>query len=196
MDRAVDRASPLSVFFLNRQKPRAKETVGGGLPGLRGFSVVFIVRCSLTIHCVSGEREYTTHTNTTPQHAASQACLLHDGDVLRVLSACFCCLPLGVGSKASGWKRGRQGRRRRRQGAGGSAMPRCVPMFVRGGRCTPRIRPGGGEESDGDGGGRDRGSGGDPGMVATAASAMQPARRGDRWARPLRAVRVRTTKQL
>ena len=28
------------------------------------------------------EREYTTHTNTTPQHAASQACLLHDGDVL------------------------------------------------------------------------------------------------------------------
>ena len=29
-------------------------------------------------------------------------------------------------------------------------------MFVRGGRCTPRIRPGGGEESDGDGGGRDR----------------------------------------
>ena len=79
---------------------------------------------------------------------------------LRVLSACYCCLPLGVGSKASGWKRGRQGRRRRRQGAGGSAMPRCVPMFVRGGRCTPRIRPGGGEESDGDGGGRDRGSGG------------------------------------
>ena len=48
-------------------------------------------------------------------------------------------------------------------------------MFVRGGRCTPRIRPGGGEESDGDGGGRDRGSGGDPGMVATAASGMQPA---------------------
>ena len=43
-------------------------------------------------------------------------------------------------------------------------MPRCVPMFVRGGRCTPRIRPGGGEESDGDGGGRDRGSGGDPGI--------------------------------
>ena len=39
-------------------------------------------------------------------------------------------------------------------------MPRCVPMFVRGGRCTPRIRPGGGEESEGDGGGRDRGSGG------------------------------------
>ena len=33
-------------------------------------------------------------------------------------------------------------------------------MFVRGGRCTPRIRPGGGEESEGDGGGRDRGSGG------------------------------------
>ena len=28
-------------------------------------------------------------------------------------------------------------------------------MFVRGGRCTPRIRPGGGEESEGDGGGRD-----------------------------------------
>ena len=55
---------------------------------------------------------------------------------------------------------------------------------------------GGGEESDGDGGGRDRGSGGDPGMVATAASGMQPARRGDRWARPLRAARVRTTKQL
>ena len=25
-------------------------TVGGGLPGLRGFLVVFIVRCSLTIH--------------------------------------------------------------------------------------------------------------------------------------------------
>ena len=48
-------------------------------------------------------------------------------------------------------------------------------MFVRGGRCTPRIRPGGGEESEGDGGGRDRGSGGDPGMVATAASGMQPA---------------------
>ena len=45
-------------------------------------------------------------------------------------------------------------------------------MFVRGGRCTPRIRPGGGEESDGDGGGRDRGSGGDPGMVATAASGI------------------------
>ena len=134
------------------------KTGGGGLPGLRGFSAVFNVRCSLTIHLV--EREYTTHTNTTPQHAASQACLLHDGDVLRVLSACFCCLPLGVGSKASGWKRGRQGRRRRRQGAGGSAMPRCVPMFVRGGRCTPRIRPGGGEESEGDGGGRDRGSGG------------------------------------
>ena len=58
-------------------------------------------------------------------------------------------------------------------------MPRCVPVFVRGGRCTPRIRPGGGEESDGDGGGRDRGSGGDPGMVATAASGMQPARRGE-----------------
>ena len=77
-----------------------------------------------------------------------------------------------------------------------AAMPRCVPMFVRGGRCTPRIRPGGGEELDGDGGGRDRGSGGDPGMVATAASGMQPARRGDRWARPLRAARVRTTKQL
>ena len=38
------------------------------------------MRCSLTIHLV--EREYTTHTNTTPQHAASQACLLHDGDVL------------------------------------------------------------------------------------------------------------------
>ena len=58
-------------------------------------------------------------------------------------------------------------------------MPRCLPMFVRGGRCTPRIRPGGGEESDGDGGGRDRGSasGGDPGMLATAASGMQPARR-------------------
>ena len=36
----------------------------------------------------------------------------------------------------------------------------CVPVFVRGGRCTPRIRPGGGEESEGDGGGRDRGSGG------------------------------------
>ena len=72
----------------------------------------------------------------------------------------------------------------------------CAHMFVRGGRCTPRIRPGGGEESDGDGGGRDRGSGGDPGMVATAASGMQPARRGDRWARPLRAARVRTTKQL
>ena len=35
---------------------------------------------------------------------------------LRVLSACYCCLPLGVGSKASGWKRGRQGRRRRHQG--------------------------------------------------------------------------------
>ena len=54
-------------------------------------------------------------------------------------------------------------------------------MFVRGGRCTPRIRPGGGEESDGDGGGRDRGSGGDPGMVATAASGMQPgcSRRGE-----------------
>ena len=75
-------------------------------------------------------------------------------------------------------------------------MPRCVPMFVRGGRCTPRIRPGGGEESDGDGGGRDRGSGGAQGMVATAASGMQPARRGGRWARPLRAARVRTTKQL
>ena len=30
-------------------------------------------------------------------------------------------------------------------------------------------------------------------MVATAASGMQPARRGDRWARPLRAARVRTT---
>ena len=57
-------------------------------------------------------------------------------------------------------------------------MPSCVPMFVRGGRCTPRIRPGGGEESDGDGGGRDRGSGGDPGMVATAASGMQR-RRGE-----------------
>ena len=41
---------------------------------------------------------------------------VHDGDVLRVLSACFCCLPLGVGSKASGWKRGRQGRRRRHRG--------------------------------------------------------------------------------
>ena len=35
-----------------------------------------------------------------------------------------------------------------------------------------------------------------PGMVATAASGMQPARRGGRWARPLRAARVRTTKQL
>ena len=51
-------------------------------------------------------------------------------------------------------------------------------------------------ESDGDGGGRDRGSSGDPGMVATAASGMQPTRRGGRWARPLRAARVRTTKQL
>ena len=66
-------------------------------------------------------------------------------------------------------------------------------MFVRGGRCTPRIRPGGGEESDGDGGGRDRGSasGGDRRERDAAGEA-----RGDRWARPLRAARVRTTKQL
>ena len=107
------------------------------LQGLRGFFSCFY-RALLTHYTLSGEREYTTHTNTTPQHAASQACLLHDGDVFRVLPACFCCLPLGVGSKASGWKRGRQG-----EGSRG------------------------------------------------------PARRGDRWARPLRAARVRTTaKQL
>ena len=107
-------------------------------------------------------RESTPHTQTLLPNTrlARPACYTMATFSLRVLSACYCCLPLGVGSKASGWKRGRQGRRRRRQGAGGSAMPRCVPMFVRGGRCTPRIRPGGGEESEGDGGGRDRGSGG------------------------------------
>ena len=139
-------------------------------------------------------RESTPHTQIPNTRLAGPAC--YTMVILRVLSACLFCLQLGVGSKESGWRRGRRGRRRRRQGAGGSAMPRCVPVFVRGGRRTPRIRPGGGEESDGDGGGRDRGSGGDPGMVATAASGMQPARRGDRWARPLRAARVRTTKQL
>ena len=168
----------------------------GRAPRASRFFQLFL---SCAAHSLYTEwRESTPHTQTLLPNTrlARPACFTMATFSGFCLPACFCCLPLGVGSKASGWKRGRQGRRRRWQGAGGSAMPRCVPMFVRGGRCTPRIRPGGGEESDGDGGGRDRGSGGDPGMVATAASGMQPARRGDRWARPLRAARVRTTKQL
>ena len=126
----------------------AQRWASGALQNSRGraprASRFFQLFLSCAAHSLYTEwRESTPHTQTLlPNTRLSQACLLHDGDVLRVLSACFCCLPLGVGSKASGWKRGRQGRRRRWQGAGGSAMPRCVPMFVRGGRCTPRIRPG------------------------------------------------------
>ena len=51
-------------------------TVGGGLPG-RFFQLFLSCAAhSLTHYTLSLEREYTTHTNTTPQHAASQACLL------------------------------------------------------------------------------------------------------------------------
>ena len=63
-------------------------------------------------------RESTPHTQTLLPNTrlARPACYTMATFSLRVLSACFCCLPLGVGSKASGWKRGRQGRRRRHQG--------------------------------------------------------------------------------
>ena len=156
----------------------------------------FIVRCSFTIY--TEWRESTPHTtNTTPQHAASRACLLHDGDVLRVLSACLCCLKLGVGSKESGRKRG--GGRDGGGGGRGLGGRRCrgvCPCLCVGGVARRGSgRAAGTNRIEGDSGGRDS-SGGDPGMVATSASGMQPARRGDRWARPLRAARVRTTKQL
>ena len=68
-------------------------TVGGGLPGLQGF-FTFQWFLSCAAHSLYTEwREYTTHTNTTPQHAASQACLLHDGDVLTQGSVCVLLLP-------------------------------------------------------------------------------------------------------
>ena len=90
--------------------------VGGGLPGLRGFAAVFIVRCTHSLY--TEWRESTPHTQTLLPNTrlARPACYTMATFSLRVLSACFCCLPLGVGSKASGWKRGRQGRRRRHQG--------------------------------------------------------------------------------
>ena len=76
-----------------RIPPKTKYSRGrGGAPRASRFFSCSIVRCSLTIHW---EREYTTHTNTTPQHAASQACLLaatrwrrsHSGFCLRAFAA-------------------------------------------------------------------------------------------------------------
>ena len=80
-------------------------TVGGGLPGLRGGALwklrgssnirlfQWFLSCAAHSLYIHWEREYTTHTNTTPQHAASQACLLHDGDVLTQGSVCVLLLP-------------------------------------------------------------------------------------------------------
>ena len=140
-------------------------------------------------------RESTPHTQTLLPNTrlARPACDTMATFSLRVLSACYCCLPLGVGSKASGWERGRQGRRRRHQGR------RCrgVCPYV----CAWGALHAADQAGRWGGIGRRRRRQGQgqwrcPGMVATAASGMQPARRGGRWARPLRAARVRTTKQL
>ena len=170
---------PQSISRFPSLARHQKNSRGWAPRASRFFSCFY--RALLTHYTLSVEREYTTHTNTTPQHAASQACLLaatrwrrsHSGFCLRAFAAS----PLESAVKQVGGSGGA------RDGGGGIRVgdAEVCAHVVRGGRCTPRIRPGGGEESDGDGGGRDRGSGGDPGMVATAASAMQPAscRRGE-----------------
>ena len=167
-----------------------KTVVGGGLPGLGGFSVVFY-RALLTHYTLSGERVHHTQTllpNTRLVRPACYTMATFSGFCLRAFAASR----LESAVKKVGGSGGD------RDGGGGIRVGDaevCAHVCAWGAlhAADQAGRWGGiGRRRQRQGQGQWR----CPGMVATAASGMQPARRGGRWARPLRAARVRTTKQL